>query len=299
MFVDKKIEDDEDIKIVNVVDDEDGFEVGENTGLDKVIPADEQQEEAEVEEEAPRKSAKERRTPAERIAELTRLRHEAERERDLERQQRAELAKEVENLRKIRLQSDDVLISSREAEYKAAIEKAKRDYREAINNGDVDAQLEAQETLTRAQYRLEENERIKQNHAYRKQQAEETPPVQEAPPPRQVDNSLAVQWAEKNKSWFNKDPAMSGAAFGIDAALKSEGMDPASPEYYEELDRRMKEYFPSKFQARSRIPNTVAPVSRAPAGTSRAVPLTRAQRDMAVKLGVPLNEYAKYVKPEK
>lgn len=300
MFVDKKIEptDSDEEEIVTVeVEDDDTLETG-HQNLDKVIPADEREPEPEETDDTPPKSAKDRRTPGERIAEITRKHREAERERDFERQERAKLQAEVTRYKQQVGQADDVLISTRGEKYAADLEKARKAYRDAINTGDVDAQLEATEEISKARYKLEENERIVQGRAYRKQQEEQAPPPEQQAARPQADNSLAVEWAEKNKSWFNKDPALSGAAFGIDAALKAEGMDPAAPEYYQELDKRMKEYFPSKFsgEARARPHNPVAPVSRGPAKGARQVPLDAGQRAMAAKLGVPLNEYAKYVK---
>ena len=76
--------------------------------------------------------------------------------------------------------------------------------------------------------------------------------------------------------------------------------DPAGDDYYSELDKRMAEAFPHKFNngARSKRPaQTVASVNRSASGRSkRRVTLTPTQVTMAKKLGVPLEEYAKYVK---
>ncbi|BCV06036.1 MAG: hypothetical protein CM15mV124_260 [uncultured marine virus] len=69
--------------------------------------------------------------------------------------------------------------------------------------------------------------------------------------------------------------------------------------------KRMREYFPHKFaQAKTDVKDAnekpvqnVASVSRR-AGGRKAVKLTKSQVVIAKKLGVPLEEYAKYVKEE-
>ena len=93
---------------------------------------------------------------------------------------------------------------------------------------------------------------------------------------------------------------MTYAAFGIHKKLiEEEGFDPNSDEYYTELDRRVQTEFPHKFNGGSKRPaQTVASVSRTTTGrtSNRKVRLTPSQVAIAKKLGVPLEEYAKYVK---
>jgi hypothetical protein len=80
--------------------------------------------------------------------------------------------------------------------------------------------------------------------------------------------------------------------------VEDEGFDPQSDEYYTELDRRMQGEFPHKLNGGSRRPaQTVASVSRSSGRSSgKKVRLTPSQVAIAKKLGVPLEEYAKYVK---
>jgi phage I-like protein len=96
---------------------------------------------------------------------------------------------------------------------------------------------------------------------------------------------------------------MTYAAFGIHKELvEQDGVDPKTDEYYTELDRRMSEEFPHKFasktQGKKPVQN-VASASRSSSGRSsgkKSVKLTARQVALAKKLGVPLEEYAKYVK---
>ena len=83
---------------------------------------------------------------------------------------------------------------------------------------------------------------------------------------------------------------------------EEEGFDPSSDQYYNEVDKRMREEFPHKFNGTSsgtetRPVQTVASATRSPKkGRSKTVRLTPSQVAIANKLGVPLEEYAKYVK---
>ena len=126
------------------------------------------------------------------------------------------------------------------------------------------------------------------------QAAQQQPKVQRPDP-------KAEDWASQN-TWFGQDEAMTFAAFGIHKKLvESEGFDPQSDEYYSELDRRIRTEFPQKFSGSSnsrRPAQNVAGVSRSTTSSAgrRRVKLSPSQVAIAKKLGVPLEEYAKYVK---
>ena len=128
---------------------------------------------------------------------------------------------------------------------------------------------------------------------------------QQAPQPSQK----ALQWAQRNQ-WFGqgegKDQAMTYATWGIHTTLVNEGMDPESDEYYNEIDTRLKGYFPDKIgQTNSNTSTASNKVAQTVAGANtrvgnktgrRTVKLTPSQVAIAKKLGVPLDEYAKFVK---
>jgi hypothetical protein len=103
--------------------------------------------------------------------------------------------------------------------------------------------------------------------------------------------------------WFGKDEAMTYASFGIHKKLvEEEGYNPSSDEYYEEIDRRLRTEFPQKFndggevQGSKQPVQTVASANRTTRTGRKTVRLTPSQVAIAKKLGVPLEEYAKYVK---
>ena len=172
----------------------------------------------------------------------------------------------------------------------------------AIEMGDAKATVEAQRQLTalaiqqdRANQAKMQQERYRQQQAAAQQyQARQPMPAQQ---PRRPDPK-AEQWALRN-SWFGSDEAMTYAAFGIHKKLvEDEGFDPQSDEYYTELDRRISDKFGNGGNGANRRPaQTVVGASRNVSGRSgKKVRLSPSQVAIAKKLGVPLEEYAKYVK---
>jgi hypothetical protein len=94
---------------------------------------------------------------------------------------------------------------------------------------------------------------------------------------------------------------MTMTSFVIHEDLIKEGFDPKSDEYYTEVNTRIRSEFPHKFDEdtspKNRPVQAVASAKRsAKTGRSKSVKLTPSQVAIAKKLGVPLEEYAKYVK---
>ena len=189
---------------------------------------------------------------------------------------------------------------------KSELESAKVALKNAVANGDVDAQVAANQNLARLAI---EEERIKATELQRKQYEETLKntgqigdqPVQNNVQPPKPDPK-AEAWAERNE-WFGKDEAMTYASFGIHKKLvEEEGFNPSSDEYYEEIDKRLRDEFPQKFndggevQGGKQPAQTVASANRTTTTGRKTVRLTPSQVAIAKKLGVPLEEYAKYVK---
>jgi len=183
------------------------------------------------------------------------------------------------------------------------IEQAEKELATAIEFGDSKKVVEAQRELTslsiqadRAQQaKVQQDRYLKQQEAAEQHQSRQPMPAQQ---PRRPDPK-AEQWALKN-SWFGQDEAMTYAAFGIHKKLvEDEGFDPQSDDYYNELDRRVSDKFGNGGKAANkRTAQTVVGASRT-SNTGRSgkkVRLTPSQVAIAKKLGVPLEEYAKYVK---
>ena len=134
---------------------------------------------------------------------------------------------------------------------------------------------------------------------------QQTPLPQGLQQPQQVPqpDPAAEDWAGKNE-WFGEDEAMTLVAFNIHRRLvEEEGFDTNDPTYYTEIDKRIRAEFPHKFsgggeaEPKGRIQQTVAPAGRSESsGRKRQVRLTKAEVEMARRLNVPLQEYAKHVR---
>ena len=237
-----------------------------------------------------------------RIDRLTKKMREAERQREEALKYAQNVQAEAQTL-KSRM---DALDTSYVNEYSSRVETqmttAEEKLARSIEIGDTAGVVEAQRAITklaieddRAQQARSQQERYaKQSEAQRETQVQQPMPQQQ---PRRPDPK-AEKWAQRN-DWFGNDEAMTYAAFGVHKRLvEEEGFDPQSEDYYTELDNRMREEFPHKLNGGSKRPaQTVASVSRSSGRSSgKKVRLTPSQVAIAKKLGVPLEEYAKYVK---
>jgi hypothetical protein len=191
----------------------------------------------------------------------------------------------------------------------AETEEAKKALKAAVELGDSDAQVDAQQKLARLAI---ESERVKSTQAQRERLKKEmaargvnpnqpqmpNPQQYQQPAPPPPPDPKAEAWADKNK-WFGEDEPMTLTSFSIHRKLVEEGYDPSSDDYYNQIDMRMRETFPHKFDGhRTSPPQMVASANRGgPVGARKGtVRLTPSQVAIAKKLGVPLSEYAKYVK---
>ena len=172
----------------------------------------------------------------------------------------------------------------------------------AREENDVNTELEAQERLSAlsGEQRQVAGWLQSQQEVVQQQQYQQAQPAPAPQPQRPTPSPRAEEWAEQN-SWFGQDRVMTYAAWGIHQTLvEQEGVDPNSDEYYTELDKRVRNTFPDKFsQSRQqRSAPAVAPAARSSGINSarRTVRLSPSQVAIAKKLGVPLEEYAKYVK---
>jgi hypothetical protein len=212
-------------------------------------------------------------------------------------------AKENQELAQRLNQMDNNYVDQYSGRVESEISQTETALRNAMEIGDTEAAVSAQRRMTQLAVEADRAAQAKLANERRQKVAAERPvPQQTVAQPAPRPDPKAENWAQKN-DWFGEDSAMTYAAFGIHKELvESEGIDPKSDEYYDTLDRRMKEEFPHKFKdgSQSKRPaQTVASVNRS-SGTGRSsgnkVRLTQRQVAMAKKLGVSLEQYAKYVK---
>jgi len=237
-----------------------------------------------------------------RIDRLTKKMREAERREQEALRYAQAIQTEAQTLKQRMSSMDTNYVAEYTNRVNTQIQQAENDLARAIELGDSKATVEAQRKLTSlaiqadraAQAKVQQERYAREQQAASQHQARQPMPAQQ---PRRPDPK-AEQWALRN-TWFGQDEAMTYAAFGIHKKLvEDEGFDPQSEDYYTELDRRISEKFGNGGKATNkRAAQTVVGASRTPSGRSgKKVRLTPSQVAIAKKLGVPLEEYAKYVK---
>jgi hypothetical protein len=236
-----------------------------------------------------------------RIAKLTRKMREAERQKE-EAIAYAKTAKDERDSLQSRFSKlDKSYVSEFESRVKTNMEAARVALKSAIEAGDVDAQVKAQEQMANLNadaVRLASLKTLKEEQPKQEKQVNVSP--QQTTQPVRTDPK-AESWAAKN-SWFGNDTAMTYTAFDMHKTLvEKEGFDPSSDEYYTEIDKRMRVEFPNKFdKMEGSTEKVVKPTqnvasAKRPSVTGRrkTVKLTPSQTAIAKRLGVPLEEYAK------
>jgi len=239
-----------------------------------------------------------------RIDKLTRKMREAERREQAAVDYAKQVKDENDKIRSSSVVQNDSMLVEREKALVNQKEFAKRAMEAAVHAQDVEKQVAAQQEIARLTI---EDERLKVSKAkalQRKTQLENQPKedvnqaIDKQPQTQQPIDPKAQAWAEKN-DWFGNDNAMTYTAYDIHNQLIKEGIDARDDEYYTEIDKRIRNEFPHKFNDGgdvSRPKQKVASVVRKSSTGRRTVRLTPSQVAIAKKLGVPLEEYAKHVK---
>tara|TARA_R100001086_G_scaffold249543_1_gene189645 strand:- start:736 stop:1629 length:894 start_codon:yes stop_codon:yes gene_type:complete len=242
-----------------------------------------------------------------RIDRLTKKMREAERREQAAIDYAKKIKAEADSLKGRLKTLDQGYVTEYSQRVDSELASAEASLRQAMNSGDTDATIEAQKKLSelsvaKERVRLAKAQQPEEEKGEEVAQQTQQPAPVQPPQPQQQPDPKAEDWA-KNNEWFGQDEAMTYAAFGIHKKLiEEEGFDPRTDEYYTELDKRMETEFPHKLGTNgngSRRPaQNVASVTRTAKGTGRKrrVKLSSSQVAMANKLGVPLEEYAKYVK---
>ena len=235
-----------------------------------------------------------------RIAKLTRKMREAERQRE-----EAIAFAEATNRQKSDLEGrlsklDKSYTSEFETRVKTNMAAARQALKTAIESQDVEGQIAAQEQIANLTMDGARLNAMKAAESVKTEPKEVNVTPQQTRAPAQTD-PMAEAWASEN-SWFGNDSAMTYTAFDIHKQLvETEGFDPKSREYYDEVDKRIRVEFPHKFDKiedntteRARPVQNVASAKRsASTGRRKTVKLTPSQVAIAKRLGVPLEEYAK------
>lgn len=193
----------------------------------------------------------------------------------------------------------------------------------AQESGDHEGVTQATKDMTAAQMAQAYAGNTPQQVARKWAQDNPMQPVQDQPPQQQQQtenpppNPRTLKWGDENK-WFGPDGdvEMTSLAYGVHESLIRQGVDPESEAYFEGIDKRMREVFPSKFEGSNASPpspttsvdvtpqaahTVVAPVTRnngAVNAPSRKITLTATQVSLARKLGLTTEQYARQLVKE-
>ena len=235
-----------------------------------------------------------------RIDKLTYRMREAERQREEAVKLAKQMADQNAQLQTKLQSSDSTLVNEYATRVESQKEQARKALKEAQELGDAEAIALATEAVAKTSLEEQNAQRLKQRQqrpaAQQPQQAVQHPQQQNLQP-APVD-PRAEEWAEENP-WFGENEGMTYAAMGIHQKLLGEGVPPNTKHYYQRVDSEMRELFPQQFADETK--NVKSPVAGASRGVgsakkgSRSVKLTPSQIAIAKRVGVPLEEYAKYV----
>ena len=193
---------------------------------------------------------------------------------------------------------------------------AKKKYKEAHEMGDVDALADAQADISRATLKLDKAQGLRPIEVEEKEYTPAKPEVAQLNPRTQ-------KWVQSNSDWWGVDEEMTMSAMGLDKKLAKEyGSDyVGTEEYFKTIDKTMRKRFPEHFEdAESYEEDTPPPKKRVSepvdeddelprraqkftsvvASASRSTPPNRiklkaSEAEVARRLGVPIEEYAKQV----
>jgi len=190
-------------------------------------------------------------------------------------------------------------------------------FNEAYNSGDQKELFKVQQEISRVQSQLTNVQAWK---AHQKNQAEDLQRQAQQPTPihqgqqgqvpqQQVERApdeRTQSWVQKNSAWFGVDKDLTDAAFNIHRDLAAKGFNPddhddedfGSTAYWQQLDNRMERFLGKQPQGGGTSPapaQTVVGRTRgaAPRTGKQKVKLSRSELDMAERLNIKPEQYAR------
>jgi len=237
-----------------------------------------------------------------RIKHLSKGYHEERREKEKafrEREEAVKLAQSViEENKKLQgslSQGHSALLEQAKRVISNELDQAKRKYKEAYESGDSDALVNAQDELTNIKLKAEKVNNFRVAPLQTQENNVQIPQTRQ-----EVDPKLRA-WQDENQ-WFGSNRGMTAYALGLHEDLVAEGIPVGSDQYYQRINSDVKKRFPDVFESENpdasppKKSNIVAPATRSTA--PRKVVLTKSQVEIAKRLGVPLELYAKKVAEE-
>ena len=173
------------------------------------------------------------------------------------------------------------------------LEEAKRKFKEAYEAGDSDALSDAQEAITVAKIKADKVNNFRPSLQPRENVVKTEPTENQS----QTVDPKAQSWRNANP-WFGANNRMTAMALTIHQEIVESGVDPNTDDYYNKLNYEIRQMFPDAFpsEKQSRKSSVVAPATRSTA--PKKIVLTQSQVNIAKRLGVPLEQYARQVAEE-
>lgn len=170
------------------------------------------------------------------------------------------------------------------------VDAAKQKYKAAYEAGDSEALVNAQDELTNAKIKAD---RVNNFKLPPLQEPKDVVQHQQAAAAPQVDTK-ARAWQDENP-WFGSDDEMTAVALTVHKKLVESKIDPTSDEYYEKINSRVRQLFPDAFPSGKTAKKSTVVASATRSTAPRKIVLTQSQVNIAKRLGVPLEAYAKQV----
>jgi hypothetical protein len=244
-----------------------------------------------------------------RLKELTHARHDERRAKEAIAREKAELERlalaMVEENKKLKAtlntgaqQFHSMATSAAEAR----LDKARRDLKAAQEAFDTDAIIAAQEALAEATWEV----KSAKNYVPTPLQVEqEEVQIRQPQPQRAQADEKTLRWQAKNQ-WFGSPgfEEITSFALGLHQKLVSNGVDPRSDEYFEQIDARVKSTFPETFGGADERPRSQGAPARKPASVvapasrstgKRKVELTPSQAALVRRFNLDPQKYAQEV----
>jgi len=247
-----------------------------------------------------------------RMKELTHKSHDERRKAEALAREKAELeraaqalAAENKRLQEYVQMGQSAYIDKSKSLAQIAMDNAKAKFKAALDIGDTEAATTAQQEMMAAQMEMEQVNNFKPTPLRETEQSAYTQPTPATQAPQTSLDDRVVNWASKN-TWFERkgDEDMTGYAYGVHNKLVREyGPEyTRTDEYYRKIDSAMRKAFPERFddveeeqeeqpKKQARPKTVVAPAQRSTA--PKKIRLSLTQQNVAKRLGIPLELYAK------
>jgi len=183
-----------------------------------------------------------------------------------------------------------------------SMEAAKAKLKKAVEDQDTEAMASAQLEIGKLGAEQNRYEQIKAQEEAKANAPKQEKEVEipQAPKQEPVKDPKAEAWATEN-DWFGRDKVMTNVAYAIHEDLVNQGVDPRTDYYYTEIDKRMRENLPHKFEqdsssteepARQQPVQTVASAHRNRGTGRNVVKLSSSEAAIAKRLGLSNEQYA-------